>query len=538
MADMSEEEIEILRSQFVHGWIDRREFLACAIGLGLSVSAASALATRSALAADSATPKPGGRFRVGIANGATADTLDPATFASLHQVNIGYAIRNNLTEIDSSDTLAPELAESYEVSDDASRWTFKIRKGVEFHNGKTLDAGDVVATLNYHRGDSTKSAAKALLETIEDAKSDGKHTVIVQLAAGSADFPYVLTDYHLGIMPADSEGNALPDDGIGTGGYSMETFEPGVRANLNRFPNYWKEGRAHFDSAELLVIADPSARANALVTGELDAFDECDLKTVHLLARNPEIAIDETASGAHTVMPMHTDVAPFDNNDVRLALKYALDRESLLQTVVQGHGTLGNDHPIGPVLPFYAELPQRSYDPDKAKFHLKKSGIDSLKVQLSAADTAWPGAVDAATLFREHAAKARIEIDVVREPNDGYWSNVWLKKPFVVSLWGARPTPDVIFSLGYAKDAAWNESHLDHARFNALLVEARAELDDSRRQEMYAEMQVIVRDEGGTIVPFFRNHVYARSVNVQREPSIASNWQLDGNKAVERWWFA
>ena len=141
-------------------------------------------------------------------------------------------------------------------------------------------------------------------------------------------------------------------------------------------------------------------------------------------------------------------------------------------------------------------------------------------------------------LYREHAAKAGITIDIVREPNDGYWSNVWLVKPFVVVAWGARPTPDVMFSLAYKDDAAWNEAHWNNTRFNQLLRQAKSELDQVKRAEMYREMQLICSDDGGTIVPFFRNRVFARRSNVMHGPDMAGNWELDGARAYQRWWFA
>ena len=199
---------------------------------------------------------------------------------------------------------------------------------------------------------------------------------------------------------------------------------------------------------------------------------------------------------------------------------------------------VGNDHPIGRSNRFHADnLEQRTYDPDKAKHHLKKAGMENLKVDLSAADAAFPGAVDAAVLYKEHAEKAGIEINVVREPNDGYWSNVWMQKPWCAVYWGGRPTEDWMFSTAYAAGASWNDSFWDHERFNDLLIEARAELDEAKRREMYAEMQTIVRDEGGVVVPLFNNYVMALSSKLAHE-DMGANWSLDGFRAVERWWFA
>ncbi|MFQ5783995.1 MAG: ABC transporter substrate-binding protein, partial [Alphaproteobacteria bacterium] len=260
--------------------------------------------------------------------------------------------------------------------------------------------------------------------------------------------------------------------------------------------------------------------------------------TVHLLKRNSDVRIEETSGTAHYTVPMRTDTPPFDNNHVRMALKLAVDRDALLKSVLRGHGVIGNDHPIGLSNRYHADnLPQRKYDPDKAKWHLKQAGLSSLSVDLSAADAAFGGAVDAAVLYKEHAAKAGITINVIREPNDGYWSNVWMKKPWCMCYWGGRPTEDWMFSTAYAAGAPWNDTFWKNDRFNKLLLEARSELDEAKRRAMYVEMQSIVRDDGGVVVPMFNNYVFAMRQNVQHG-TMAANWGMDGNKGMERWWFA
>ncbi len=516
------------------GGITRRDFLKQATALGLTTAVATSTAGRIAQAA---TPKKGGKLRLGIGHGSSTDTLDPATYENLYVQVVGGAIHKKLAEIGNSGDLGPELAESWEPTPDAIQWRFKLRQGVEVHKGKTREADDVIASFNHHRGEDSKSAAKPIVDPIEEIKADGKDTVVFTMKTGNADFPFIVSDYHLAIMPS-KDGKVDATAGIGAGGYTIESFDPGVRTALKRFPNYWKSDRAHFDEAELLSIVDVTARTNALTTGEIDAMDRVDIKTAHLLARKPNVNIVETSGTAHFTFAMRTDTPPFDNNEVRLALKHALDRKAMLQTVLRGHGVVGNDHPIGRSNRFHAdELPQREYDIDKAKFHLKKAGMSSLKVDLSAADAAFAGAVDAAVLYKEHAAKAGIEINVVREPNDGYWTNVWLKKPWSAVYWGGRPTEDWMFSTAYAAGVPWNDTHLNHDRFNKLLIEARAELNEGKRRAMYVEMQTIVRDEGGTVVPMFNNYVMALSTKVAHE-EIAGNWSLDGFRAVERWWFA
>jgi peptide/nickel transport system substrate-binding protein len=526
-------EEETMTSEFLKRGLGRRQVLlggaATALAVGLGVGAAA-----------QGLPKPGGRLRLGLSHANTADDNDPATWGTSALVNIGLwgAVYNNLTEIGPDGQLVSELAESIEPSKDAITWAFKLRKGVMFHNGKTLDADDVVASLNHHRGPGSKSAAKTIVGTIADLKADGKDTVVVTLTSGSADFPTLCTDYHL-VIGAAKDGKLDWDACNGTGGYKFVSHEPGIRMALKRNPGYWKAGRAHFEDVELLAVGDANARMNALVTGAVDVINRVDLKIINFLARNNAIALEETTGTQHFTIPMFTDTAPFNDNNVRLALKYAIDREAMVRTILGGHGKVGNDTPITPANRYFAsDIPIRPYDPEKAKFHLKQAGHDSLKLDLSAADAAFNGALDTAVLFKEHAAKAGIDINVVREPNDQYWSNVWTKKPFVMCYWAGRPTEDWMFSQVYARGAAWNDTHWDNERFNRLLIEARAELDDGKRRAMYREMQLLVHDEGGVIVPMYPNYVDARSTKIARGATIGSNYDLDGWKCIERWWAA
>lgn len=513
--------------------ISRRRFLRSAAAAGaLTFGLADrALPSR----AESLPPKKGGHFKIGIGAGATTDSLDPATYVDSFMQTFGHSLHGYLTEVDPDGNLAGELAQSWEASKDAKVWTFKLRRGVEFHHGKTLSAEDVVASIDHHRGKQSKSAAKGIVEAIEEIKADGAETVVFVLKQGNADFPYQLDDYHLAIMPA-KDGKA-DTSGIGCGGYALDSIDPGVRGISKRFANYWKPDAAWFESFEALVIHDVNARTNALTTGDIHAMDRCDLKTINLLERSPDLEVVSSRGTQHYTLPMLVDVAPFDNPDVRLALKYAINRQQLLETVLRGYGELGNDHPIASTNRFFDKnLPQREFDPEKARFHLKKAGLSELKIGLSTAEAAFSGAVNAAVLYQQDAAKAGISIDVVTEPNDGYWDNVWMKKPWSMCYWSGRPTADWMFSQVYASDASWNDTHWKNARFNELLLSARSELDDARRLEMYSEMQSICSDDGGAVIPIFANYVIALSRKVGHN-KIGSSWDLDGHRSAERWWF-
>jgi peptide/nickel transport system substrate-binding protein len=530
--------IEELEKMLSEGKLDRREFIKRATVLGLAVPFATSLFAQSVQAA---TPKMGGKCVMGLGYGSTTDSLVPGQNENGFLSVLSYSFQNQLTEIDNNGKTIPELAESYEASADAKTWTFKLRKGVEFHNGKTLTADDVIPSFNYHRGEDTKSAGKAFLDTVTSINKKGKYEVEFKLTEGNADFPSIVSSGQFPIVPA-KDGVLDWESYVGTGGFTLEKFEPGVRASLKRNPNYFKSGRAHFDEVELISLLDTTARQNASMNGDVHSISRLDPKTVHLMSRVSKLKIVEATGTLHYTFPMRVDVAPFDNNDLRMAVKLSVDREQLVKKILLDHGAIGNDHPISTANPYHnGDMPQRSYDPDKARFHLKKAGMEGVTLDLSTSDAAFAGAVDAALLMKDTAAKAGLNINVVREPKDGYWSNVWNKKPWCACYWSGRPTEDWMFSAAYTAGGKWNDTawHTGAAadRFNKLVVEARAELDTNKRRELYYECQVIVNEHGGALVPMFANYIMALDKSLMHD-KMAGNYDYDGYKAAERWWFA
>lgn len=518
-----------LLSEMESGRMTRREFL----GRSAAVGAALSLGTSLSGGALAATAKKGGHMRLAMGHGATSDSLDPATLTNGLQWVIAYGVANTLTELDAQGNLVGSLATEWSPSPDATVWTFKLRNGVEFHNGKTMTAEDVVASLNYHRGEDSKSVGKPVMASVTDISADGD-TVVVTLSSGSADFPYNFNEATFGIYPAKD--GSIDWKAGGTGGYVLTSEQPGRTYKFERNPNYWKDGAAHADSVEIHSITDPVARQNALITGEVDCIDRVEFKTLALMARKPGIIVEEGTGPLHYTFPMLTKRAPFDNLELRKALKYAINRQETVDKILFGHGVVGNDHPIGPSYRYHAtEIEQLSYDPDRAKHHMEKSGLGNITIDLSASDAAYSGALDAAVLFQSSAKPAGININVVREPNDGYWSDVWMKKPWSASYWGGYSIEDTMLTTGFAPGAAWNDTQWDHPRFNELMVQARAELNEDLRAEMYRDLQVILRDEGGNIVPMFANEVHARTEKIAHG-ELSWVRGFDGRRILDRWW--
>ena len=510
--------------------ISRRGLLQTGVAAG--VLAATGLPLRAQTA--------GGKLTAGLSGANTSDSWDSRTHSDIFMIASAQgAVFDSLTEITADGSLVGELAESWEASADAKTWTFNLRQGVTFHNGKAFGADDVIASLQMHLGEESKSAAKPIVEAISEMTKVTDHQVQFVLANGNADFPYLMSDYHILMYPAGQIEEAIAQ-GIGTGMYKVETFDPGVRMTASRVSDHYKgDSAGFFSEIEYIAINDNTARMNALMTGQVDTINRIDFKTESLLKANPALRIQEVTGNQQYTMPMLTDVAPYNDVNVRKAIKYGINRHEMVDKILLGHGAVGNDTPIGPANQYYhADMEQLEYDPDQAKYYLQQSGLDSIDIDFSASNAAFEGAVDAAQLFQASASAAGININVIQEPADGYWSNVWLNKPFCACYWSGRATEDWMFSTSYEAGVPWNDSQWDSddsARFQELLLLARAELDSDKRREQYFEMQQILRDEGGVLVPMFANYVQAVNNRIYSPDTIGNLWQMDNGRMAERW---
>jgi len=496
------DELKYLSALVARGRMDRRAFLGRAAALGASAFAPAMLAT----AARAEGPVKGGTMRVGLGGGQTTDTLDPALAASEGPNTLLAQFGEKLFEVDPTGKLVPRLATEFSSSKDAKVWTFKIREGVTFHNGKPVTANDVAETMKRHADAKSKSAALGLMEGITRLSASGNEFV-AELKDPNADFPYIMADYHLLIQPDGGVKN--PADGIAAGPYKVVSQEAGVRYVFEKYAGYWDDARGHADTIDVTIINDDTARISAIQSGRVDMINRVAPKVAGLLGRAKTVVVKSVPSRGHYVLVMRTNAKPFDNNDLRLAVKYAIDRKALLDKVLFGHETMGNDIPVNKFYPLFSDdIEQRAYDPDKARFHFKKSGHEG-SVLIDTSDVAFPGAVDACQLFQQSASAAGINIEIKRDPGDGYWTEVWNKKPFCASYWNGRPTQDMVYSTIYTTGAAWNESAYSNPEFDRTVVQARGELDAGKRKDLYRKLGMTIRDEGGTIVPMFSNFVDA-----------------------------
>ncbi|MGF6530066.1 peptide/nickel transport system substrate-binding protein [Paraburkholderia sp. GAS206C] len=521
---------EIKRAGF-----SRRDMMRVLAAGGMLATGASGLlaGATSAFAAD--TPKKGGKIRAAYDSSSTADTLDPAKGSAGADYIRFFMFYSGLTQFDSSLTPQPALAESFTGSD-AKVWTIKLRKGVTFHDGKALAPADVVYSLMRHKNPATASKVKSVADQFDEVKASGPDEVQITLTVPNADLPAILATPQLVIV---KDGTTDFSTAVGTGPYKLKTFKPGVTTVGTRNDSYWRPGKPYLDEVELIGIGDDAARVNALLSGDVHLISAVDPRATQRVASTPGYAIKETKSGLYTDLIMRRDNTITGNPDFVEGMKYLFDREQIRTAVFRGYAVIGNDQPIPPGHRYYfAGLPQRPYDPDKAKFHLQKAGAVGLTLPPIYATSDANGSIEMAEMMQLTAQKIGVNLAVNRVPADGYWSNHWMKHPLGFGSINPRPSADVLFTQFFKSDAPWNESGWKNPQFDQLLITARAETDDAKRKQMYADMQTIVSNQGGIGIPSFISLLDGYDKRLKGLGSIPTGGMMGFSFAENVWWEA
>ncbi|MCR9125118.1 MAG: ABC transporter substrate-binding protein [Rhodobacteraceae bacterium] len=502
---------DYLFKQFVKNRMSRRQFIGTLAAAGASASVISGLTAGKARAS---TPRYGGRLVIGVEAMQAQDTLDPTKYFSTSNIQMGYAVHDMLVNRDANLQPMPWLATSWEPNDDASSWVFNLRQGVTFHDGSDFGAEDVIYSMTRQFREGSEAPAKSFMSQIAEIEKITDHQVRFNLKAPNADFPMILSDTRVHVTKRGLEDFSGTPTGLGP--FKVVEFTPGVRYTFVRNENYWADDGPYVDDLEFIGIADNTARINALIAGDINVLLQLDQKATRLIENSGVAYPINAPSGAFLNLAMMLDREPTNNPDFRMAVKYAIDREGIRDNVLKGLGSIGNDHPIAPIDPYYnANIPQRAYDPDKVRYHIKKAGLEDVGIDLYGSDVAGTGALASAQHLQQSAAAGGLKFNVINPPSDSYWSAVWIQKPIVTSGWDPRPVPDLIFSIAFSNTSGWNETLWDVERFEKLLVEARSVTDFAKRKEMYDEMQLMLHEDGGHATLGFRNFVDAARNEVQ-----------------------
>jgi peptide/nickel transport system substrate-binding protein len=437
-------------------------------------------------------------------------SMDPADMSSGDDAYHIFSVYDRLLGVSSNFELLPELAKSWSSSEDGKVWTFQLRERVKFHDGSDFDAADVVYTFQRILDPETASGGAPLLSFL---KPDGivaidAHTVEFRTEESVVELPLLITNKFTNIVPAGADRENLRLNGVGTGPFSQEMFEPNGPVRILRRNDDWWGGDVKSECLRITVIQEPVASVAAIKSGEVDVLLNVDPATIPAVKDDANVELTTTAASTSMVLAMWSDTPPFDDLRVREALKLVVDRDTMVNTVLLGFGEVANDNPVplGSPDAFTGIAPVR--DIEKAKQLLAEAGYaDGLEIDLYTGEGV-PGMVNMAQVYAQMAAEAGITVNVNVTPAESYWDDVWLKYSFVTSAWSMR-APATGLSIAYTQDAKWNETHWYRDDYDGYLVQASTTADNTARADLYRNAQRLMAEEGGVIIPMFIHQVAA-----------------------------
>jgi peptide/nickel transport system substrate-binding protein len=484
-------------------------------------------------AAAPAPPRHGGSIRVATQSVSTADTLDPAKGALSTDYVRHFMLYSGLTRIGGD--MIPRMALAHSIdSADRLTWHIALRRGVRFHQGGELTSADVVWSLLRHKDPKVASKMASIAGQFADVRTDGRYGVTIRLTGPNADLPAMLAQSHFLIV---RDGTTHPD-GNGTGPYRLADFKPGIRTLVTRNPDYWVPGRPYLDRIELIAIPDEVSRVNALLAGDVQMINAINPRSTKRVEGSPAHGIVSTPSALYSNLIAQATSLPTGNPDFVAALKHLIDRPLVKRALFRGYATIGNDQPIPPFHPYYNRaIPQTVLDLDRARWHVQRGGLAGVRLPVYAS-AAVEGSVDMASILQEYGARVGLDLAVTRVPADGYWSTHWMRHPLSFGSTNPRPTADLVFSLFYKSDAAWNETGWKNPRFDHLLMAARGEADEARRRAMYGEMQSIVHDQCGSVIPVFITLIDGHDRRLHGLAPVPMGGMMGYQFAEHVWWAA
>jgi len=456
--------------------------------------------------------KSGGMLRIGATGGGAKDTIDAHLPTADPDIMRCWNLYEPLAvRPPSFGSLEMMVAESIEAEHGkADSWVVKIRPGIEFHNGKTVTAEDVIFSLQRILDAKTPKVGAASIGyvDIKNVKKLSKSSLRIPLKFPNATFLDDIGQYFNAIVPIGYD----PAKPVGTGAFMFESFTAGQQSVFKKFPNYWQTGKPYVDGLTILDFADDTARVNALLGGQVEAVDNLPTGQITQVQGNSSLKALISHTGQWQPFTMRVDQAPFNDPRVRQAMRLIVNRPQMVAQVLSGQGRVANDlyAPFDPA--FDSSLPQRHQDLAQAKSLLKAAGHAGMTVQLVTAPV-FQGVVQAAEVFAQQAAGAGVTVQLRKLDSSTFYGSQYLKYPFSQDFWATREyLPQV--AQGSLPKSPFNETHWADPTFDKLIDQARGTLDATKRTQLLQEAQKIEYETGGYIIPYFSNQIDAYSTKL------------------------
>jgi peptide/nickel transport system substrate-binding protein len=517
--------------------LGRRQFLQGIAAAGAFAGAGSFLAacsgsSSSSHAVVSSSPKRGGDLKVGLTGGGPTDTVDPHKGITYLDSSRLQSLYSPLVQLDANANLEYMLAESITPNKDFTQWEIKLRPGVTFHNGKPLTAQDVIFTLNRIVSNGYSGTIPLGPIDIKNTKAVGTQTVLVKMTKPYSSFVTQLAAswVYLYIAPVGFN----PAKPVGTGPFVYKSLSSGQRSQFTRNPHYWRSGLPYADTLEIIDFANTVSLADALQTGVIHAAGTLDGPQMATLDNASGVKAVSSKAGGIVPFTMRVDTPPFHDVRVRQALRLLVDRAQLIDSALDGHGTLAYDvfSPFDPN--FNTEL-VRHTDVAQAKSLLKQAGQENLTVTLTTSAIA-TGTVAMATVLAEQAKVAGVKINVSNVPSGTFFGKQYLSWPFAQDYYNYFPYMAQV-AESMLSGSPFNETHTNDPAYTKLYDQANATASGSSlEKELLYEMQNFDFNKGGYIIPAYVDALDAYSTKIAGYRSARIGQPLS-NFDMEHWYF-
>lgn len=503
--------------------MDRRSLIAGGAGL-LIAGLAGCGRGASDPAANGGTPRRGGLLRVGTIEATQSGNLDAHKPVGSGTIR-GWALYAKLWEWTTENTPRLALADFSEIGADGLSLTVRLKKGLEFHHGKSITADDVIHSIRRLSDPELASPYAALISPVDRDRIDKLDDLTVRIHAkgdqGLVALPETWISFG-GIVPTDYHPVTNP---VGAGPFRLKKFVPGQRSSFTRFENYYKPGQPYLDELEIVEFGDQTARAYALQSGQIDLADLVPAEQARLLRASPGVQVVVSPTNNTQSFDMNVLDPAFGDARVRQAFRFAVDRGDLVTRALHREGAIGNDL-YGPDDPTYdRSIAQRLHDPDQARALLRAAGAEGLRTVIT---TPAAGA-GAALVLAEQLKKVGVELKVQQVDTAAF--NGPLKNKRAISTGGIPARGFLPSALHYdAPTATSNRTNFRDPRFGELINAALRQPDVAKRAVLVHEAQAIQHERGSLLIWGF-NHVRAAAGEkiggVGSEKTQFAGWRFD-----------